>query len=39
MHLSNINNDRHIYEINHDPMMIAQQTSVHLLIVNEQQTF
>jgi hypothetical protein len=28
----------YIHEINHDPLMIAQQTSVHLLIVNEQQT-
>jgi len=36
---NNKNNVRHIiHEINHDPLMIAQQKSAHLLIVNEQQT-
>jgi len=34
----NINNIHHIHEMNHDPLMIAHQTSVCLLIVNEQQT-
>ena len=36
--INNINNVRHIHRINHDPLMIPQPTSVHLLIVNEQQT-
>ena len=33
-----INNVLHIHEVNHDPLMIANQTGVHLLIFIEQQT-
>jgi hypothetical protein len=36
-HIKNVHH--HIHEINHhDPLMISQQASMHLLIVNEQQT-
>ena len=35
----NINNVLHIYmKLNHDPLMIAHQISVRLLILNYQQT-
>ncbi len=36
--LLNINNGLHIHEFNHDPLMIAHQIGVRLLILDEQQT-